>query len=725
MNKKVIYTAIFGDTHYLHDPEVISQDYDYICFTDSNQYKSNIWDVRKVTPLYTHGGLNNRKYKVLPHRFLSNYDFSIYVDGDLKITSDLNNLSQNFESNPLSVLDHSLCGVNTTGNLNSRNCIYDEANFIKWLGDNHPRKHYKDNIDTIFKQMERYQIEKYPSKNGLARTSMIMRNHNNTKVIRVMEDWWLELKHWSKRDQLSFPYVCWKNNFNISFISEDIDSNKWVKLLKKWRTKQNKLPKTSKFQPISLDYFLDMEIANGGPSKQILNLNGKLKKVKDIVNYWKDKNNINNIDINQDPANLQYLNCMLAGFRKNVENHHDIGWDKLTAEYYNNLESMSNKELEDFLKSNPVEFDNGFIKHSYHRAYAMIGRLIRNEKYIPFYMETTQIYSKPRQHDNIHRTKPLTDKINLLKQLDKMGINKEDYCLTQSSILSIMGIRDNDDLDIIISSKLRKQIPQFPTGIEVFSPNRKKFSYFGAKDDDDLLNNYCIEIEGYKFLEPRFYFARKHINNTQRDISDWTQIRNFFNKDSHKGYPFNFNKYKWGTYLTAKRIDLKDIDVSKFLIIRDKYTRVVNGVNQGRIMYYDEENKQYIKIFHPEYCRLSNFEEALKSGILNGVCSSLVNLIYDKNKLIGYICEEGEVLSTNEFDYHLIPQFFIETIARNCKQRNKIFYDLVPSNIIKTKEGQLSLIDLESVYDLDDENSLINHNAKIKPENLKEIINKI
>ena len=59
-------------------------------------------------------------------------------------------------------------------------------------------------------------------------------------------------------------------------------------------------------------------------------------------------------------------------------------------------------------------------------------------------METTQIYSKPRQHDNIHRTKPLTDKINLLKQLDKMGINKEDYCLTQSSILSIMGIRDND-----------------------------------------------------------------------------------------------------------------------------------------------------------------------------------------------------------------------------------------------------------------------------------------
>ena len=210
--KKVIYTAIFGDEHYLHDPEVISEGYDYICFTDSDKYQSDIWEVRKVTPLYSHGGLNNRKYKVLPHRFLQEYDFSIYIDGDLKITDDLGKLADGFTSNFLSTLDHSLCGIKG-GNNNSRNCVYDEANFIKWLGDNHPQKHYKDNIKTIFKQMERYQFEGYPFKNGLARTSVIMRNHNDPQVIQTMEDWWLELKYWSKRDQLSFPYVCWKNNF--------------------------------------------------------------------------------------------------------------------------------------------------------------------------------------------------------------------------------------------------------------------------------------------------------------------------------------------------------------------------------------------------------------------------------------------------------------------------------------------------------------------------------
>tara|TARA_Y100000592_G_scaffold37988_1_gene60133 strand:+ start:5514 stop:6245 length:732 start_codon:yes stop_codon:yes gene_type:complete len=238
MNKKVIYTAIFGDAHYLHDPEVISPGYDYICITDSNQYTSDIWEIKKVTPLYSHGGLNNRKYKVLPHRFFNNYDISVYTDGDLKITSDLNDLVKNYTQYPLSVLDHSLCGINTTGNLNRRNCIYDEAAFIKWLGDNNPQKHYKDNINTIFNQMDRYKIEEYPVKNGLARTSVIIRNHNNPLVIKVMEDWWLELKYWSKRDQLSFPYVCWKNNFKYTFIPEDIDFNPWFKLMKKWRQQQ-------------------------------------------------------------------------------------------------------------------------------------------------------------------------------------------------------------------------------------------------------------------------------------------------------------------------------------------------------------------------------------------------------------------------------------------------------------------------------------------------------
>ena len=44
------------------------------------------------------------------------------------------------------------------------------------------------------------------------------------------------------------------------------------------------------------------------------------------------------------------------------------------------------------------------------------------------------------------------------------------------------------------------------------------------------------------------------------------------------------------------------------------------------------------------------------------------------------------------------------------------FYDLVSINIIRTKSGELSLIDLESVYDIDELYTIDKHNAKVKPD---------
>ena len=472
---------------------------------------------------------------------------------------------------------------------------------------------------------------------------------------------------------------------------------------------------TPKYSPISLEYFLNMELAMGGGGKEIIKQNGRLIKVKDVVNFF--KNNIDEVKKTLKPSNWQYFNCMLAEFRHNVGDHHELGWENMTEEYYNSLTPMSDEEIKLFLQNNPVGFENGFIKHGYHRACSMIGRLIKGKSYIPLYMKTEQIYKKAATHDGIHRVKPLLNKISLLKKLDEMGIDKEDYCLCQSSILSIMGVRDSDDLDIIISNNLRNQNIKFPKGIDVFPPNISKFNYFGAKGDDDILQNYCIEIDGYKFLEPRFYFARKNKNNTQRDISDWKKIKSFFTTNNHKGYPFNFDFYKWGlNYVNT--IQLKDLKIDNLKVIINKYNRIVDGVNHGRNVFYDEKNKRYIKIFHPEYCRLSNFKEALNSGVLNGLCPALTDLIYDKDKLIGYICKEG--IHPNS-----ISNDFLITIIRNCKKRNKIYYDIVPQNIIKLPNGQFSLIDLESVYNLNELDLLPKHNAEIKPSNLLKLIDQI
>lgn len=475
------------------------------------------------------------------------------------------------------------------------------------------------------------------------------------------------------------------------------------------------------YSPISLDYFLNMEVANGGVSKQILNLNGKLKNVRDIVKYWKS----NPIPTNLVPENWQYYNCMIAGFRHNVENHHNLGWNELTEEYYNSLKPMSDDEIEEYLQSNPVEFDNGFMKHSYHRGFAMIGRLIRGEKYIPFYMETEKIFNKAWVNDNKIRIEPPTSKLKHLSKLDEMGISRGDYCLCQSSILTIMGVRDNDDLDIIISSKLRKQNISFPKGIDVFPRNETKFDYFGANGDDDILENFCITIDGYKFLEPRFYFARKNISDIQRDVYDWDGIKRFFDRGSDLGYPFDTITYKWGLPSFRPRINVTELDLESLTLIKDKYNRIANGVNQGRAVYAGDG--YYVKVFHPEYCRLQNFRNALDSGFLNGLAPSMTHLIEDDDKnIIGYITLAGTMLSDNEGDYESIPKWFVRTVLRNCKKRNKVFYDLVPINIIKDDFfWQISLIDLESVYDLNKLDDMKKHNATLKPINLIQSIKEL
>jgi len=548
MNKKVIYTSIFGSEYYLHDPEVDMEGWDFICFTDNPNYESNYWKV-VLTPKIYDGARDSKKPKILPHRYLKDYDISVWVDGDVKITDDINQLVDKYlYDKDYAVFNHEFCGITTTGNLNVRKCIYDEAKFIKWLGDNHPRKHYKDDLNVINNQVNRYREEGYPENNGQARNTILIRRHNNKDIIKTMEDWWTEVKYGSKRDQLSFPYVSWRNKLDFNFIDEDIDNNKWFKLMKKWRQIKSK-EVVEVYEPISLEYFLNMEFAGGTGGKEIISQNQSLKTVRDVYMFYSIPGNVQTVKDRLIPNNWQYFNCILAEFRKDVGDHHKLGWDKMTEEYYYNLELMNDDELETFLRENPVEFDNGYIKHSFHRACAMIGRLIKGKKYIPFYMKKSQIYDEPRKHDGKHRIKSL---IQNTRGLSDIPIPTEEFTICQSGILALMGIRQNDDVDIIISTEARNQIFSGDTkfirsnGVEIFEQNKGKFKIFDAQGDDDLIENYSFKVNGYNFLEPRFYFSRKN-KHTDRDKSDWEGIRKFFEMESHMGYPFNqLTEEQWG-----------------------------------------------------------------------------------------------------------------------------------------------------------------------------------
>ena len=69
----------------------------------------------------------------------------------------------------------------------------------------------------------------------------------------------------------------------------------------------------------------------------------------------------------------------------------------------------------------------------------------------------------------------------------------------------------------------------------------------------------------------------------------------------------------------------------------------------------------------------------------------------------------------------------METFLRSCKRRGKVYYDLVPPNVVRLKNGQYSLIDLESVYDISPnlESDLQQGLATLKPANIIDAVKNI
>ena len=219
--KKVIYTTIIGKYDILEEPSFIPEGYDFICFTDQKINKPNsIWKIRQVLPLYKDNTRTARKYKILPHRFLPEYDISIWTDGNELVVGDINKLQEKYlKDKNMAIYNHMSCW-------DKRDCVYEEAKAIFNLGNQN--NNWKDDPSIITKQMERYVNEQYPPNNGLIVSGVMFRKHNKKDVIDCMETWWTELKYGSRRDQLSFNYAAWKCNTQFNWINQDIRDDGYV-----------------------------------------------------------------------------------------------------------------------------------------------------------------------------------------------------------------------------------------------------------------------------------------------------------------------------------------------------------------------------------------------------------------------------------------------------------------------------------------------------------------
>ena len=197
-NKVVVYTCITGGYDNILEPSVVTPGVDYVCFTDNPNMKSKTWKFRPIPDeLLSYSKVKQQRgIKILAHRYLPEYETSVWVDGAVIVKGNITSYLKTLDFNNYSVFvpEHP-----------ARKCIYAEKDACIRI-----KKIKGDEIALAEKQMERYRKEGFPSNFGLVQTNVMIRNHNDQYSKELMEKWWNELKDYSHRDQLSFNYALWK-----------------------------------------------------------------------------------------------------------------------------------------------------------------------------------------------------------------------------------------------------------------------------------------------------------------------------------------------------------------------------------------------------------------------------------------------------------------------------------------------------------------------------------
>ncbi|MDE7069267.1 MAG: DUF616 domain-containing protein [Alistipes sp.] len=196
--KKVIYTCLVGSYDDLRQPKAVRGDWDYVCFSnDIAETRIGVWEIRRIPYENDNATRLSRYPKLLPHKVLGDYRYSLYLDANITIES------EDFYE----ICDRLIAGGTLIAQVPHlwRDCIYDEIRECAKLG--------KDRFKTLREQCRFLQSEGFPHHFGLYENNMLLRAHRDDAVVAISELWWKTFLEHANRDQLSLCYVYWKLGF--------------------------------------------------------------------------------------------------------------------------------------------------------------------------------------------------------------------------------------------------------------------------------------------------------------------------------------------------------------------------------------------------------------------------------------------------------------------------------------------------------------------------------
>lgn len=230
--KIVVYTALFGDVDRLWSvPPIVVPGAKYIVFTEKPRREVGLWThsfswdrpavipgteevtspthswEQRIVKMTYEPRKTARYYKSMAHKVLRGVDVSIWVDANVRLLLE-----------PWVAVKRWLGeGVLATFSHPDRTCLYEEARTCQRLRIGDARR--------ITSQMKYYRQEGMPHRFGLAETRCVIRRHTK-QVASLNELWWKEVQARSLRDQISFPFVCWKQGISWKVIPGNVKDHK-------------------------------------------------------------------------------------------------------------------------------------------------------------------------------------------------------------------------------------------------------------------------------------------------------------------------------------------------------------------------------------------------------------------------------------------------------------------------------------------------------------------
>ena len=186
----VIYTANYGDKDRFREPRVNAswnKDLKFVYFTDQ-PVESDVWDVR----VEKKSGDSQRLakwYKINSHEVFPG-ERTIWIDASIRVLEDPTWLFEGWEN--MMVRTHPL-----------RKDIYEEAECC--IESN------RGDVEDINAQVKDYEQQGFPEDYGLFLNGILFRKPTRDSK-EVNQTWWKQICKYSSRDQISLPYVLYKQD---------------------------------------------------------------------------------------------------------------------------------------------------------------------------------------------------------------------------------------------------------------------------------------------------------------------------------------------------------------------------------------------------------------------------------------------------------------------------------------------------------------------------------